>query len=89
MQVLSNIKLLPLLTLLLFGCSEEIVEGCINSKAQNYNPKANKDDGSCSYRIDFKSLFKTVKELRNIQLKEIAFEHLRLYTNSCKIKASK
>ena len=88
MQTLLNIKILAILSLSLFGCNEEIVEGCTNSKYGNYNPKANKDDGSCSYGIDFKSLFKTAKELRNIQLKEIAFEHLRLYTNACKIKVS-
>ena len=86
--MLLNIKILAILSLSLFGCTEKIVEGCTNSKYGNYNPEANKDDGSCSYRIDFKSLFKTAKELRNIQLKEIAFEHLRLYTNACKIKVS-
>ena len=86
--MLLNIKILAILSLLLFGCAEEIVEGCTNSKYGNYNPEANKDDGSCSYGIDFKSLFKAAKELRNIQLKEIAFEHLRLYTNACKIKVS-
>ena len=88
MQMLLNIKILAILSLSLFGCTEKITEGCTNSKYENYNPEANKDDGSCSYGIDFKSLFKTAKELRNIQLKEIAFEHLRLYTNACKIKVS-
>jgi hypothetical protein len=36
---------------LVYSCSEEpeAVEGCTDSSAQNHNPEATKDDGSCTY----------------------------------------
>ena len=50
--------LLLIIPLLLFTCDEnnlvdsEVVEGCINESAVNYNSEANKDDESCIYCPD-------------------------------------
>ena len=37
------------LALFFFGCGKKSVHGCLDSKAQNYNPKANTDNNSCLY----------------------------------------
>jgi plastocyanin len=36
---------------------DEIIEGCTDSAADNYNPNANTDDDSCTYCNDFQALF--------------------------------
>ena len=43
-------KLFPIvLALLFFGCTEEVVHGCLDSEASNYNSDANIDNNSCFY----------------------------------------
>jgi len=39
--------LILLLVLLIVGCEEPAIEGCMTDTACNYNADANKDDGSC------------------------------------------
>lgn len=40
------------------NCSDALpeIEGCTDSNADNYNPEANTDDGSCEYCAEFESL---------------------------------
>ena len=50
-KIMKRIILLPILimTLLIGSCKKE---GCTDSLAENYNEKAKKDDGSCTYKAD-------------------------------------
>ena len=39
------------------SCYTEIILGCLDSLANNYNPNANTYDGSCTFDSRFKSYF--------------------------------
>ena len=48
-------KLFPIvLALMCFGCDEDPVHGCSDSKATNYNPKTTIDNNSCMYDTKLK-----------------------------------
>lgn len=47
----SCVGLLALLAVTCFGCGEEeeIIPGCTDAYAVNFNPEANEDNGTCAY----------------------------------------
>jgi hypothetical protein len=46
---MRNLILILLVGLSFAGCKKELVEGCTDPNASNYNPRAEKDDFSCTY----------------------------------------
>jgi len=47
-----SILLIFLFSFFFFSCEEEIVEGCMDSTACNYDASATDDDGSCNYPLE-------------------------------------
>ncbi|MEZ4721538.1 MAG: hypothetical protein R2813_06625 [Flavobacteriales bacterium] len=65
MRGIFHISILTLLALSLGSCHE--VDGCIHSQADNYNPEATRNDGSCLYTpiVGLKSKPETIEPINN------------------------